>query len=54
MKYAVHSLRDQLTRKTRKAAVNTVLLAAFEEIQVNSNEYRGTCTCLHEQQIVEY
>ena len=34
LKLSVHSLRDQLKNKTRRPAVNTVLRAAYEEIQV--------------------
>ncbi len=34
MKFAVHTLRDQLTHRTRKPAVNAVLKAAYDEIQV--------------------
>ncbi len=37
MKYAVSSLRQQLTNKPRKSAVNTVLQAAYDEIQVYYN-----------------
>ena len=41
MKCAVHALREQLTRKTRRPAVNTVLTAAYEEIQVCLNLFQG-------------
>ena len=34
MKHAVHTLREQLRKKTRRPAVNSVLKAAYEEIQV--------------------
>ena len=47
MKYAVHTLRQQLTKKPRKSAVNTVLQAAYEEIQVQIDytEYKYCMQC---------
>lgn len=34
MKQSVHTLREQLRRKTRRPALNSVLKAAYDEIQV--------------------
>lgn len=43
MKQSVHTLREQLRRKTRRPALNSVLKAAYDEIQVRQTSPYMVC-----------